>query len=161
MHCISKFKFWSIVFSVLALAILTLGAMPARVASADEDSGGDGGGNPDEGAIALLVTNPPTTGTPYVDVQWQDPQGDWHNVDNWLIPFDQSQLGYTVNWVDPEDFGTGPFRWVLFDKQGGEVIAASDSFMFPTDTTWFWTTLTIGVTPQHSEPAAPAAGPEE
>lgn len=113
-------KVWSILFSALTLVSLTLGAAPALTASAQSDT-----------TIKLVVINPPTTGVPFVDVQWQDPTGGWHNIDNWLVPFDQSQLGYTPNYVDPADFGTGPYRWVLFDSLGGKILGTSEPFMFP------------------------------
>ena len=157
MYRLSKFKLWFMAFSALALALLCLGIAPAQLASADENTAGAD----EEGAIALIVTNPPTAGTAYVDVQWQDPAGGWHNIDNWLIPFDQSPLGYTVNWVDPADLGTGPFRWVMFDQPGGKMIGASDSFMFPSDSTWFWTTLTLGAAPERNAPPAPEPASEE
>lgn len=113
-------KVWSILFTAMTLASLTLGAVPALTASAQN-----------EATIKLIVVNPPTTGVPYVDVQWQDPLGGWHNIDSWLVPFDESQLGYVPNYVDPSDFGTGPYRWVLFDSLGGKILGTSAPFMFP------------------------------
>ena len=61
-------------------------------------------------------------------VQWQDANGGWHDVTSW-----QSQLtdGYVGWWVAPEDFGTGPFRWLLLDGPDGEQLGASESFHLP------------------------------
>lgn len=48
-------------------------------------------------------------------VQWQGASGEWHDVDGWR--------GEIVNgskrwWVDEKDFGKGPYRWAVYQKQG-------------------------------------------
>ncbi len=62
-------------------------------------------------------------------VQWQDPQGNWHDVAGWTHPLEN---GY-VRWaVEAKDFGTGPFRWVV--RTGGPtgvVVGSSESFSLP------------------------------
>lgn len=65
----------------------------------------------------------------------------WHNVDSWVGPLDSSANGIVEHAVDPKDFGKGPFRWVLLDKQGGNVLGMSGSFYFPTFATTVGTTI--------------------
>jgi len=51
------------------------------------------------------------------------------------------------HWVDPKDYNTGLFRWVVYDKdprQGGKVLATSDPFDFPAgDGQMIWTQITL------------------
>lgn len=61
-------------------------------------------------------------------VQWQDANGDWHDVDGWR----GSAAGGVVEWwVAPKDFSTGPFRWVVYPTADGEMIAVSEPFYLP------------------------------
>lgn len=78
------------------------------------------------GSIVLKV-QPPLESLQSV-VQWQDSQGDWHDVDGWRGSVDN---GTTVWWVEEKDFETGPFRWALYEKTEGKVIAVSHSFYLP------------------------------
>lgn len=62
-------------------------------------------------------------------VQWEGPPGTWHDVEGW-----QQMLGASgiVRWsVYPRDYGSGPFRWILRDASGREMLAASDAFRLP------------------------------
>jgi hypothetical protein len=43
--------------------------------------------------------------------------GNWHDVEAW--------------WVAAKDFGTGPFRWVIYRGQAGELLAISQAFYLP------------------------------
>jgi hypothetical protein len=64
-------------------------------------------------------------------VQWQKPDDDtWHNVEGWRgrVDFESKQV---IWWVDPNDFDTGPFRWVLYNKNGGDILNISDPFSLP------------------------------
>lgn len=67
-------------------------------------------------------------------VQWQDGLAKWHDVEGWQGNLDQvrGETGYRKWWVAPEDFGKGPFRWVVYSDQGEGLLAASDSFNLPT-----------------------------
>jgi hypothetical protein len=62
-------------------------------------------------------------------VQWQDAQGDWHDVEGWQGPLGQE--GHVVWWVTPEIWGEGPFRWAIYQRQDGQLLATSDSFNLP------------------------------
>ncbi len=83
-------------------------------------------------------------------VQWQDPTGSWHDVEGW-----QQALGATdtVQWsVYPRDFGSGPFRWALFDGHTHVLIAASPSFLLPGDGGQIVHTISIAAPPLLSLP---------
>ncbi len=81
---------------------------------------------PAGGTIILHVYDAPTNG--WTVVQWQDANGGWHDVEGW-----RSQItdGYVGWWVDPANFSSGPFRWLLLDAAQGETVAVSDSFYLP------------------------------
>ncbi len=61
-------------------------------------------------------------------VQWVDGQGVWHDIDGWTGAVGPEG---TNLWVEPKDFGTGPFRWCLYDTQGGALTGISDLFYLP------------------------------
>lgn len=121
MRRLLSFKVFRMFMSALALATLVLSVAPLTNVSAASQ----------EGAIQLQVIAPPA-GAPWVGVQWQDPAGMWRNIDAWVAPLDPTQGGYVNHAVDPASFGTGPYRWIVWDKQGGKVVAMSASFSFPT-----------------------------
>jgi hypothetical protein len=62
-------------------------------------------------------------------VQWQDKPGAWHDVTGWQGDLD---VGYKkVWWVALADFDKGPFRWVIYQGQGGKMLATSEPFYLP------------------------------
>ncbi|TEU10265.1 MAG: hypothetical protein E3J21_26870 [Anaerolineales bacterium] len=62
-------------------------------------------------------------------VQWQDSAIGWHDIKGWQGTLDG---GYRkVWWVAPKDFGTGPFRWLVYQGQGGKLLAQSELFYLP------------------------------
>jgi hypothetical protein len=61
-------------------------------------------------------------------VQWQDSAGNWHDVEGWRGTLDEGQK---VWWVAQKDFGTGPFRWVVYQSQGGKLLGSSVPFNLP------------------------------
>jgi hypothetical protein len=61
----------------------------------------------------------------WVVVQWQDSAGSWHDVEGWR----GSAANSSRWWVHPKDFGSGPFRWVIY--QGNQVSAMSEPFYLP------------------------------
>ncbi len=80
------------------------------------------------GSILLRVPSAPAG--LWTVVQWQDGLGGWHDVEGW-----QSTLvdGWQIWWVSRRDFGTGPFRWTVYqDSTKGAVLAVSQSFNLPT-----------------------------
>ncbi len=66
-------------------------------------------------------------------VQWQDGQGEWHDVDSWRGEFDEVvySVGTKTWWLEEWLFGAGPFRWVVYDQTSGQVLARSAPFTMP------------------------------
>jgi len=59
----------------------------------------------------------------------QDALGGWHDVEGWQGALDkESSKGW---WVAAQDYGKGPFRWAVYEGQGGKRLAASESFYLP------------------------------
>jgi len=67
-------------------------------------------------------------------VQWQDARGDWHDVEGWRGSLDELawSAGKKTWWVARPDYAKGPFRWVVYARQGGAQLAVSDKFNLPT-----------------------------
>lgn len=82
---------------------------------------------PAGGAITLYAH--PVQPELWTVVQWQDAQGGWHDVEGWQGPFNQENQ--VVWWVAPAGLGKGPFRWTVYQSQGGQLLAISDSFYLP------------------------------
>jgi hypothetical protein len=61
-------------------------------------------------------------------VQWQDSAENWHDVEGWRGTLDAGQKTW---WVAQRDFGKGPFRWAVYQGQGGELLATSNVFNLP------------------------------
>lgn len=64
-------------------------------------------------------------------VQWLDGLGEWQDVDGWRNHIEPTVV--TRWWVAPDDQATGPFRWVVYRLQDGnvEVICSSPAFILP------------------------------
>lgn len=78
-------------------------------------------------ATLILYIRPSPSGLWSV-VQWQDTQGDWHDVEGWRGTVVN---GKTVWWVEEKDFGTGPFRWTIYAEGDGALVAITRSFYLP------------------------------
>ena len=90
-----------------------------------------GGGHEDElpvGAYIKMTAVSMPAGA-WAVVQWEDTSGGWHDVEAWSGPLDAS--GYQRWWVAVSDFGTGTFRWIVTQGEGGRELAASGSFTLP------------------------------
>jgi len=82
---------------------------------------------PAEGAITLRAY--PTEPDYWTVVEWGDSQGGWHQVEGWQALFDDQ---HQVAWgISSDDFGKGPYRWVIHESKGGAIVAASDPFSLP------------------------------
>ncbi len=100
---------------------------PTPGPSNDDDDGG-GASSPLLSYIELFASSSPSGA--WSVVQWQDPQGEWHNVEGWRGVLGSG--GYQHWTVEAKDFGTGPFRWQV--RQGGPdgtVLSTSESFTLP------------------------------
>jgi hypothetical protein len=61
-------------------------------------------------------------------VQWQNSVGDWEDVTGWQGTLD---TGHKTWWVAQADFGKGPFRWAVYQGQGGKLLVTSEAFYLP------------------------------
>ncbi|MEM7348400.1 MAG: hypothetical protein AAF485_29575 [Chloroflexota bacterium] len=62
-------------------------------------------------------------------VQWVDGSGTWHDVGGWRGTIADNGIR---RWgVAPPEFGKGPFRWAIYQSDGGDLVWASDSFNLP------------------------------
>lgn len=87
--------------------------------------------SPVGGFIVLQATAATAVTTPlWTRVQWQDPAGEWHEVDGWRGAFDHDM---TITWwVAPDDLDTGPFRWLVYASEASdEAVVVSESFFLP------------------------------
>ncbi len=66
-------------------------------------------------------------------VQWQDALGEWHDVEGWTGPLDTIDATHgEKSWgVVRRNLGESPFRWLVYAKQGGTLVAASETFALP------------------------------
>ncbi len=123
-----KHNVFKVFVSALLLFTLAGGLTPSPLAMANPNASSRGA------TIVLTVVNPPAGA--WTAVQWGNADSTlWHNVDNWVVPLTLDQKGQMRWRVDPKDFGTGPFRWVIYDKdpaQGGIIVRVSQAFNFPT-----------------------------
>ena len=100
---------------------------------------------PAQETLLLYLSAGPAYDGAWTVVQWQGGDGVWHDVEGWRV----HMRGGQVYWrVAEKDFGTGPFRWVVYDKEGGRLLAMSASFTLPTSDSQ---TVTVQVSPVAGE----------
>jgi len=100
---------------------------PTPVPSPDDDDSGDDRDTPPIAHIELQVTPAPVGA--WSVVQWQDSNGNWHDVEGWRGSIPENGV---QRWaVEAKDFNTGPFRWVVMKGQSGPVAGISDLFNLP------------------------------
>jgi hypothetical protein len=105
--------------------------LPTRPEDAPAGGGDDGGGDKDDqpvGAHIELHVSGAMEGT-WTVVQWQDDDGNWHDIEQWWGKLDAS--GRVKWWVAAKDFGTGPFRWQVTEGRESRVLASSEPFDLP------------------------------
>ena len=133
--------FFAFMFSILGLILLAGVGLPVPAVRADlpnrntptpapqQDSGDDKNDKKDNAPIGAWI-NLQAAGAPvggWSGVQWQNSAGGWENVEGWQGSLPQN----TRWWVAQKDFGTGPFRWVISEGQGGPLLGTSESFNLP------------------------------
>lgn len=71
--------------------------------------------------------------TAWIAVQWQNTDSTWHTVAGWQGDLDYTSSGVPFKqWaVASADYGTGPFRFVVYAQEDGAVWATSESFTLP------------------------------
>jgi hypothetical protein len=69
-------------------------------------------------------------------VEWQDGDGTWHTVEGWQghIGRVSENTGWTRWWLESDLFGQGPFRWVVYARPDGPMLAYSRPFDLPSQT---------------------------
>jgi len=79
-----------------------------------------------------LIVSPARAGL-WTVVQWQDTFGNWHDVEGWRGTLDDvvGSQGEQVWWVAQADRGAGPFRWLVYDRLAGSLLAKSEPFDLP------------------------------
>lgn len=111
---------------------------------------------PAGGAIMLQVQGDVTAWPSlWTQVEWRDEAGAWYPVEGWVGPLDKTTAsGGEKGWgVPPDHFGLGPFRWVLYERQGGERLMESTAFWLPGQAR-----ETVTVTVALNPPLLPATG---
>ena len=68
-------------------------------------------------------------------VQWYDHDKTWRDVDGWQGTLDEiaqedGWVGQKEFWIGETDLGAGPFRWIVYDKDG-HTVATSPEFYLP------------------------------
>ncbi len=132
-------RFWILITLSLILALVLPAARPKGAAahdltsrrpmlaygdSCDDNEEDSRHGNNDPTGRIVLHTQPGA----WTVVQWQGGTGHWHDVEGWR---GQAQNGTIVWTVEEKDFGSGPFRWVVYQPQMGRIIDASYPFYLP------------------------------
>jgi len=111
---------WRGVLSLALVLSLSLLLVPAALAQ-------DG-----HSTITLYTRGAPAGA--WASVQWQDQLGEWHAVSGWQAPLDVvpfSNIAYKQWGVEPDDYGRGPFRWVVTAGQAGTIWTTSPTFYLP------------------------------
>ncbi|NJM41933.1 MAG: hypothetical protein HC853_14845 [Anaerolineae bacterium] len=73
-----------------------------------------------------IVLRLPHAHTDWTEVVWEDATGGLHLVEGWRAYAAQGE----VRWfVAPYDFRKGPFRWQVYDKPNGRLLATSERFL--------------------------------
>jgi hypothetical protein len=81
-----------------------------------------------KGAFIELHAQPLRSGL-WTRIQWQDAFGGWHDIEGWQGSFNEDQR---VLWyVGEENLGAGPFRWLVYEYQGAELLTVSAPFNLP------------------------------
>ena len=73
------------------------------------------------------------------EVEWYDHAGTWYKVEGWHGNLDLIQqegdgwVGQKELWAANDQRGKGPFRWNVYQGQGGALMATSPEFYLPTE----------------------------
>jgi hypothetical protein len=133
-QAIFLFAFLIVLISALLLASPSLvthakpGLPPRETPTPTRPPGDDDDDGKPAGARIVLQVQSTPAGV-WTVVQWQDSAGGWHDIEEWSgAPDEDNQK---VWWVAPKDFGTGPFRWLVYQGQGGKLLAQSELFYLP------------------------------
>jgi hypothetical protein len=144
-----------IVSVVITLLLVVLLILPIQVAQAKlpprptpkEESGFDASGAPIELRVRFSqVEQARRWQELWTVVQWQDTSGNWHDVEGWKGTLDEmvNGEGRKVWWVFRADLGKGPFRWAVYRRPSGGLLAQTEVFSLPSaDGQAVWITVTL------------------
>ncbi len=85
---------------------------------------------PVSGAAIRLHTSASVPGA-WTIIEWQNELGDWYEVEGWRGHLDEGNVDMKTWWVYPVNFGQGPFRWLVYTSENGDLLAVSDPFDLP------------------------------
>ncbi len=142
---------WSASANLAGVADEAIAAVPTSTRpptpsgpSPDADGKGNSLALPRGGTITLKARFPdqwPWYKWPWQDVwtrvEWRDNEGQWHAVTGWRGTLDaiaadgERYVGEKSWWVYQADLGRGPFRWAVYPREGGDLIARSEPFQLP------------------------------
>ena len=96
-----------------------------------------------KGGIIQLLVRPVSDEQPtarqwqtlWTIVQNQDTRGEWQDVQAWQGTLDEVKAAQGIKswWVAPENLGEGPFRWQVYERRAGSLLATSESFYLPAE----------------------------
>lgn len=116
----------------LLLTLLVLGLLPGLTLAAPAQLPPLPPRETVTGGTIILYVHTSQVGLASV-VQWEDGLGNWHDVDGW-----RSELTWLTSYVffqpwgvAPKDFGTGPFRWLIYNPKTGKTLGTTNSFYLP------------------------------
>ena len=70
----------------------------------------------------------------WATIQWQDADGEWIDVDGWrgnldtIAQSDNGWVGTKEWWAAKSITGSGPYRWLVYDHPGGDLLTTSEPF---------------------------------
>jgi hypothetical protein len=85
---------------------------------------------PVNGATVRLHTSASMPGA-WTIIEWQNELGDWYEVAGWRGHLDDGNADMKAWWVYPTNYGEGPFRWLVYTGQNGDLLAVSEPFDLP------------------------------
>jgi len=120
----------SMVVSLSAAAQVHPSDLPPRPLPLPPVARNDGALN-SEGYIQLHVLS--ARADLWTAIQWQDHDGIWRPVEGWQGTLDEIENGKGKKtwWVGKADMGTGPFRWLIYSRYQGKLLATSSPFYLP------------------------------
>ncbi|MEM7029304.1 MAG: hypothetical protein AAF629_07045 [Chloroflexota bacterium] len=116
-----------LLFSLLLVPATVIADLPPRPIPVIVDTDDDD--DKDEDPVGAQIHLSGGAGGSSAVVQWLGSDGNWHDVDGWRSTY----AGSATWWVAPKDFGTGPFRWVVYNGSASSktIVAQSESFTLP------------------------------
>ncbi len=131
----------ALLIGAAALAPAPADAMPPRPPRATATPITPPAPSPGRTLIVLVLTlpvgqSPADWQALWAGVQWQDAFGAWHDVTGWQGALDEAFRGIgKKTWaVADGHLGSGPYRWLVYARPAGEVVAASAPFYLPSAT---------------------------